>query len=215
MRTQSVLLFKELRHCPFRHAWVPLSNHILHCIKHHPQLGMYSCHAAIHLHWHTESAHCSKCFFFLFLFLTFGGRRFSFIVSCGPSGVNSVLVGNVFVFPITAPGWPYRNGSHHNKALWIISLGQPILPGSTLLSSTPPAPAKSQWTVCNSAKLNQLKLMQILLFEGKRLDVSRYGGLHLRQTAEQEKGSQISSVTGTTSGDIYGGLSQICNHPVL
>lgn len=152
---------------------------------------------------------------FFFFFLTFGGRRFSFIVSCRPSSVNSVLVGNVFVFPITAPGWPYRNGSHHNKALWIISLGQPILPGSTLLSSTPPAPAKSQWTVCNSAKLNQLKLMQILLFEGKRLDVSRYGGLHLRQTAEQEKGSQISSVTGTTSGDIYGGLSQICNHPVL
>ncbi len=37
----------------------------------------------------------------------------------------------------------------------------------------------------------------------------------MRPSAEQEKGRQISSVTGTTFGDFCGGLLQICNHLVL
>lgn len=40
-------------------------------------------------------------------------------------------------------------------------------------------------------------------------------GLPLRPSAEQEKGRQISSVTGTAFGDFCGGLLQICNHLVL
>lgn len=67
---------------------------------------------------------------FFFFSSSFWGIRFSFIASCRPSGVNSVLVGNVFVFLIAAPAWPHRSSSHHNKPLWIISLGQLILSGS-------------------------------------------------------------------------------------
>lgn len=37
----------------------------------------------------------------------------------------------------------------------------------------------------------------------------------MRPSAEQEKGGQISSVTGTTLGDFHGGLSEIRNHLAL
>lgn len=119
----------------------------------------------------TQRAHYTDIFFF-----SISGIRFSFIVSCRYPAVSThfsfILEGNVFVFPLSAPAWPYWSSSHHNKALWIISLGQLIL--HTPLSSTP-APAKSQWIVCSSAQLNQFKLMQLLLFEGNRLDVSNTG----------------------------------------
>lgn len=64
------------------------------------------------------------------IFFFFEGIRFSFSFLM-PNGVNSVLVGYVFVFFLAAPAWPYRSSSHHNKALWIISLGQLILSSST------------------------------------------------------------------------------------
>lgn len=40
-------------------------------------------------------------------------------------------------------------------------------------------------------------------------------GLPSRPSAEQEKGRQISGVTGTAFGDFCGGPSQICNHLAL
>lgn len=57
--------------------------------------------------------------------------------------------------------------------------------------------------------------MRLWLFGGKQLDVSWYRGLPLRPSGEQEKDRRIGSVSGTTFGDFYGGLSQLCNHLVL
>lgn len=125
--------------------------------------------AAIHLLWYTESTHLSW-------------EIFQNIPSVfySPSNVKCILEGTGFFFslslPVAALAWPYWNNNHHSKALWIISLGHLILSGSKLLSSSHSAAAKSQWTVCSSAKLNRLKLMQILLLKGKRLDVSGYRG---------------------------------------
>ena len=102
---------------PLSHAWLPLSYHILHCIDLH--LGMYSCHCDMHL----QRTKWELTTYFLSWFPADTQRcQLRFSRKC-------------FVFPSAAPVWPYQSSSHHNKALWIISLGQLILSCSVIHST--------------------------------------------------------------------------------
>lgn len=118
------------------------TNHSLFCIMRRPP-GKCIVDALLSTYCGTQRARAIKVILSLPHSLAFAARGF---LSWFPSSINSTLVGAVFVLPVAAPAWPYRKGNHHNKALWIISLGHLILSGSKLLSSTPLALARSQWT---------------------------------------------------------------------
>lgn len=129
-----------------------------------------------------------------------------------PCGVVSVLVGNVFVSPLTAPAWPNPSCSHQNKALRIISLGQLILPGSTrrcrLLRQRQP---KANELCAIYSQLNQLRLMRVSLFGGELLDASRYEGYPRGQVRHRDhvRGVLRRSETDTLSP----GSSMLLAHP--